>query len=119
MNGVQCPASDALVPEDATDGNGVLYGPCPGGCAGMVVTDTVPDGERIREHRPRTIAGQLGTAEHLLARVAEAMAPAPGGRVRVFLAQHTAERIKAFVDDRHAEMYRRMVDANESLPEPM
>lgn len=116
MNGVHCPKSGTLVPDDATDGNGVLRRPCD--CGTVVSTDEGPTGLRaIERHRPRTIAGQLGTAEHLLARVAEAMAPAPGGLlVRVTLPNHTAERIKAFVDDRHAEMYRRMVDDNESLP---
>lgn len=116
MSLTDCRASGTLVDCDSTDGNGVLRKPCE--CGSVVCTNPGPTtGLRaIERHRPRTIAGQLGQAEHLLARVAERMAPGPGGQVRVTLPASVAERIKSVVDERTAEMYRRCVDANESLP---
>lgn len=115
MNGVQCPASGTLVAADDTDGDGVLIRACT--CGKVVCTDPGPTtGLRVVEqHRPVTMAGKLGQAEHLLARVAESMAPVPGGLVRVLLPAYTAERIKAVVDERTAEMYRRVPD-HMSLP---
>lgn len=112
---LRCPASGTLVDADSTDGDGVLRRTC--SCGSVVCTTEGPTtGLRyIERHRPKTIAGQLGQAEHLLARVAEGMAPVPGGLVRVVLPAYTAERIKAVVDERTAEMYRRVPD-HMSLP---
>ena len=109
-----CPSSGSLVDAEATDGDGVLRRPCK--CGTVVTTDETTTSLRVIErHRPRTIAGQLGQAEHLLARVAERMAPSPGGGVTVRLPADVAERIKAFDSARTAEMYRRVPD-HMSLP---
>ena len=114
--GLQCTQSGALVAADDTDGNGVLYRPCT--CGRTVVTDDGPTTAlRVVRRHPMfpTRAGQLGSAEALLAIVADRLTPAPGGLARVVLPLHTAERIKSVVDGFRTDMHQRASD-HESLP---